>query len=101
MSLTTRIRGLFQLLLHRGEKEAELDSEVQAYFEMQVDRQVQRGVPIEEARRLVRLNFEGSEQVKEKVRDVRIGAGMIAALRDLKLLCVPYANIEGSRRSQS
>jgi predicted permease len=80
----TSIRGLFQLLLHGSEKEAELNSEIQAYFEMQIDRQVQRGVPIEEARRLVRLNFEGSEQVKEKVRDVRTGAGIIATLRDLK-----------------
>lgn len=84
MSLITRARGLLQFLLRRGDLEKELNNEVEEYFETLVDRQVQRGVPVKEARRLVRLNFEGSEQVKEKVRDVRTGAGMIAALRDLK-----------------
>ena len=84
MSLITRARGLLQFLLRRGDLEEELNTEVEEYFETLVDRQVQRGVPVQEARRLVRLNFESSEQVKEKVRDVRTGAGMIATLRDIK-----------------
>jgi predicted permease len=84
MPVIARIRELFQLLLHRDQKEAELNVEIQAYFEMQVERQMERGMSVEEARRWTRLNFEGSEQVKERVRDVRTGAGLISVLRDLK-----------------
>jgi predicted permease len=84
MSLILRIRGLLQLLLRRGELEQELNDEVGEYFATLVDRQVRRGVPLEEARRLVRLHFEGSEQVKEKVREARTGAGIISVVRDLK-----------------
>jgi len=84
MSLTSRIREVVRLLLHRNEKEAELDSEIHAYFQTQVDRLIQRGMSPEGARRLVRLKFEGSEQVKEKVREVRTGAGIISIVRDLK-----------------
>jgi putative ABC transport system permease protein len=84
MSLTARLRALFQLLFRRGQTEAELNSEIQSYFEIQVEREMQRGMSAEEARRWVRLNFEGSEQVKERVREVRTGAGIISAVRDLK-----------------
>ena len=84
MPLTARLRALFQLLFRRGQTEAELNSEIQSYFEMQVEREMQGGMSAEEARRWVRLNFEGSEQVKERVREVRTGAGIISAVRDLK-----------------
>ena len=84
MSLTTRVREIAQLLLHRDKQEAELDSEIEAYLKAQVDRHIRRGLSAEEARRLVRLNFEGPEQVKEKTREARTGAGIILALRDLK-----------------
>ncbi len=84
MSLITRGRALLQLLLRRGDLERELNNEVEEFFDTLVDRQVQRGVPVQDARRLVRVNFENSEHVKEKVRDARTGAGIIAILRDVK-----------------
>jgi hypothetical protein len=84
MPVISRMRELFLLLFHRSEKQAELNTEIRTYFEMHVERQMQRGMSIEEARRWVRLNFEGSEQVKERVREVRTGAGIISVLRDLK-----------------
>lgn len=84
MSFATRIRGTLQLLLRRRDLDEDLNSEVESYFETLVDRQVQRGLSIDEARRSVRLNCEGSEQVKEKVREGRTGAGVISVIRDLK-----------------
>ncbi len=82
MSVIRRVRELFRLLLHREENEAELNSEVEAYFDIQVERQMQRGMTRDEARRWVRLSFDGSEQVKERVREVRTGAGVISTVRD-------------------
>lgn len=71
-------------LLNRRSVEADLDSEVQAYFEMLVERYTAQGHSIEEARRLVRRQFGGPDQVKENVRDVRAGALIDATFQDLR-----------------
>jgi hypothetical protein len=52
-----RIRGIFNLLFHRDAVEAELDAEVQAFYQTIVDRNMERGIPAEEARRLARIKF--------------------------------------------
>ncbi len=49
-----RTRMLLKLLMRRRHQEGELDAEVQSYFEMLEDRQVEQGLPKEEARRLTR-----------------------------------------------
>jgi predicted permease len=54
--------------------EDELDEEVRSSFEMMVDQFVARGVPLAEARRAARIEFEGVEQVKERVRDTLAGS---------------------------
>lgn len=86
-----RTRALLRLLFTRRDVENELDSEVQGYFEILVDRQVQNGVPAEEARRLTQIHFEGTERVKEKVREARTGAAFASRARDvnyaLRQLC--------------
>ena len=64
--------------------EADLDSEVETYFEMLVERHTAQGLSKEEARRAVRLKFEGPEQVKEKVREARMGAVVDTTLQDLR-----------------
>jgi predicted permease len=75
--------ALFRNLLNRKSVEADLDSEVETCFEMLVERHTARGLSIEEARRAVRLEFGGPEQVKENVRDVRIGAAIETTFQDL------------------
>jgi hypothetical protein len=84
MSWIFRIGGLLRLLFSRRDVENELDTEVQSYFEILVARQIQRGVPVEEARRLTQVNFEGPERVKEKVREARSGAAIVSFARDVK-----------------
>jgi macrolide transport system ATP-binding/permease protein len=79
-----RVAGLYQLLLHRQKLETELDAEVNAYFETLIDRYVGEGMSREEAHRAARLKFEAPEQVKQKVRNVRIGATLEATLQDLR-----------------
>jgi predicted permease len=71
-------------LLNRGSTEADLDSEVQAYFETLVDRYTAQGLSVEEARREVRLRFGGPDQVKENVREIRAGALIDETLQDLR-----------------
>jgi predicted permease len=51
--------------------EAELDEELRAHFENQVERYVGSGLPREEAARRARLEFGGLDQVKEECRDTR------------------------------
>jgi predicted permease len=72
------------LLFRRRDAESDLDTEVQSYFEILVAREVQNGVPLEEARRLIRVRFEAPERVKEKVREAHTGAGAASVVRDVK-----------------
>ena len=59
--------------------ETELDEELRAHLEHQVEKYVQSGVPVEEARRRARVEFGGLDQVKEDCRDAR-GVGFIETL---------------------
>ena len=83
MSWMRHAAGLYQLLFHRQKLETELDAEVKAYFEIQVDRYVGEGMSREDAHRAARVKFEAPEQVKQKVRNVRVGAMLEAALQDV------------------
>jgi len=76
--------SLCRNLLRRESVDADLDSEVQAYFEALVDRYTAQGLSLEEARRAVRRQFGGIDQVKENVRDVRAGALIDATIQDLR-----------------
>jgi predicted permease len=62
-----RLRGL----VRHDAVENELDDELRFHFEQQVKKYVQGGVPLAEARRRARLEFGGSEQIKEECREAR------------------------------
>jgi putative ABC transport system permease protein len=75
-----RLRAMFQ----RQSMETELDDELRVHLERQVEKYVQSGLPAEEARRRVRLEFGGLEQVKEECRDAR-GVNFIeTTLQDIR-----------------
>ena len=65
--LLMRLRALFR----RNAVESELDDELRFHFEQQVEKFVQSGLPLPEARRRARLIFGGSDQIKEECRDAR------------------------------
>ena len=75
VDLLFRLRALFR----SKSMETELDEELRAHLEHQVEKYVQSGVPVEEARRRARLEFGGLDQVKEDCRDAR-GVGIIETL---------------------
>src|SRR5581483_532597 len=58
-------------LLRRDAVESELDDELRFHCERQVAKYVQSGMSDEEARRRVRLEFGGLDQVKQECRDAR------------------------------
>jgi predicted permease len=80
---TNRLKTLVLRVLNRKRVEEELNEEVDSYFDILVARHIGRGLSREQARRAARVEFEGPEQVKEKVREVRIGAEIETTLRDI------------------
>jgi predicted permease len=78
-----RLACLFEYWFRRRRWEDDLDEEVRSSFEMTVDRLVARGMPLAEARRTARIEFEGLEQVKEKVRDGLGGSVLRTFLQDV------------------
>jgi len=73
--LKFRVRSL----LYRNTTETELDEELRAHFERQVEKLVASGVAPEEAVRRARLKFGGQEQLKEECRDAR-GVNLLETL---------------------
>jgi putative ABC transport system permease protein len=64
---------LFRLraLLTRKSMEAELDKELRAYLEQQVEKYIKSGLPVKEAERRARLEFGGLDDLKEECRGAR------------------------------
>ena len=83
MLFTTRLLNLLRGVFRRRKADEELDAEVRSCFEMLVDRYRDRGMSHEEAQRAARWEFEGMEQVKDKVREVRGGSSFATAPQDI------------------
>jgi hypothetical protein len=60
-----------QRLFDRRRMDRDLDKEIQFHVEAQVADKVRSGISEIEARRLTRLEFGGSEQIKEDCRESR------------------------------
>src|ERR1044072_3083482 len=73
MPLIPRLTSLRRNLLQRERVERELDEEIEACLEMLVQAKVAEGLSAEEARRSALIELGGVEQVKESVREVRVG----------------------------
>ena len=84
MQWASRAVHLFRRLQHSQRVEEELNDDVQAYFEILIERGVSRGLSREQAERAARVRYEGPEQVKQRVREVRVGALIETALKDLR-----------------
>jgi len=62
----------------------ELEEEIRSYVELVAAEKVRCGMPREEALRVARRDLGGVEQVKESVRDIRIGVSMDTFIQDLR-----------------
>jgi putative ABC transport system permease protein len=68
----------------RRVQDESIDREIGFHLETQADAYVSQGMSPEEARRRARLEFGGSEQVKQSVREVHLSAWIEAVLFNLR-----------------
>ena len=84
MPLWPRIQSLWRNLTHKRRIEADLDEEIRSYQALLTDEKTAAGASPGAARRQSLLEFGGAEQVKEQVRDVRLGATLDSIAAELR-----------------
>ena len=83
-TLLARCRHFLRGIFRRHEVERELQQELDDYLDLLVDQKLAQGMTPHAARRAARLEFGGLEQVKERVRDVRLSAWFEHAAQELR-----------------
>jgi hypothetical protein len=73
MPTFAKARSLMRNLFLPRRVNTDLDQEVQSHLEMLTEENVRAGMPPSEAQRAARIELGGIEQVKEQVREQRIG----------------------------
>jgi macrolide transport system ATP-binding/permease protein len=84
MRLWSHIVSVLRNLFRKEQVENQLDDEVHACVDMLTDERIAAGASASEARRTVRAEFGGVEQVKQAVRDRRAGAGLELIWQDVR-----------------
>jgi predicted permease len=74
MLIWRRLLTLWRNLTEKQSVERDLDAEIRSYREMLQDEKQREGAPPDRARREALLELGGAEQIKEEVRDVRLGS---------------------------
>src|SRR5438874_3369223 len=80
LTALARIRALRR----RARADSDLEDELRTYVDARAAAYERRGLAPEEAKRAALIEIDGVEQVKERVRDVRIGSALAAAVRDIR-----------------
>lgn len=84
MNVHTRIKSTLRSLLKKEELDQDLDQELQSHLELLTQEKIDNGQPADEARREARLELGGIEQVKERVREHRLGFTLDTFLQDIR-----------------
>jgi predicted permease len=79
-----RISKFIRNLTRRQSVEKDLNDEVRSYVDLCTERKIQEGLGETEARRAALVELGGAEQVKEQVREVRLGHWLETCLKDLR-----------------
>ena len=82
--MVRQIYSLFRNVFRKKRVEEELDEEVRSYLELMAAEKVRRGMAPEEALCEARRDLGGLEQVKESVRDIRMGVSLDTVSQDLR-----------------
>lgn len=83
MALLARVRSAWRTLTAGRRLDRDLDDELASFVDELTERHVAAGSSPDAARRAARIELGGSEQVKERVRDVRVGRLVDETLRDV------------------
>ena len=76
MRVTKKIKRLLENLLRRHRNEEALEDELRSYIEELTDRKHLQGMARDEAHRQALVEAGGIEQIKEEVREARLGYGI-------------------------
>jgi predicted permease len=79
-TLVARIRALRR----SAQADRDLDDELRAYVDARAAAHERRGLAPAEAKRAALVEIDGVEQVKERVRDVRVGSAIAGIVRDAR-----------------
>jgi predicted permease len=84
MALRSRLSSLWRNLLHKNRAEQELTQEIDGYLEMLIDSKIRDGLNPAAARRAALIEMGGVEQIKESVREIRMGQKLETMWQDLR-----------------
>jgi putative ABC transport system permease protein len=84
MPLFARGRSCLRNLFATRSVDFDLDEEMQAHLDMLSDENVLKGMSQQEAQRAARIELGGFEQVKEQVREQRIGTWVLSVTADCR-----------------
>src|SRR5882724_849645 len=84
MPFFVKARSFLRNLLLSRRVGADLDQEVHSHLEMLIEENIRAGMPTEEAQRAARIELGGVEQLKEQVREKRIGNWLHSVLSDCR-----------------
>lgn len=84
MRVFVKIRSFVRNLFLSHRVETDLDQEVHSHLAMLIEENIRAGMPTEEAQRAARIELGGIEQVKEQVREKRIGNWLGSVISDCR-----------------
>src|SRR6266699_2926659 len=84
MPLFVKGRSFLRNLFSSRRMETDLDEEIHSHLEMLAEENIRAGMPPGEAQRAARIELGGIEQVKEQVREERIGNWLHSVMSDCR-----------------
>jgi putative ABC transport system permease protein len=84
MPLSAKVRSFLRHFFLSRRVEADLDQEVRSHLEMLTEEYIRAGMLPQEAQRAARIELGGIEQVKEQVREERIGNWLHSVISDCR-----------------
>jgi predicted permease len=84
MPLNVKVRSFLRNLFSFRRVEVDLDREVHSHLEMLTEENIRAGMLPEQALRAARIELGGIEQVKEQVREIRIGHWLHSVISDCR-----------------
>jgi putative ABC transport system permease protein len=84
MPLRVKVRSFLRNLFLSRRVEADLDQEVHSHLEMLTEENIRSGMTPHEAERAARIELNGIEQVKEQVREERLGNWLHSVVSDCR-----------------
>src|SRR6266403_2796284 len=84
MPLLVEVRSFLRNLFSSRRVDGDLDREIHSHLEMLIDENIRAGMPLKEAQRAARIELGGTEQVKEQVRQERMGSWLHSVISDCR-----------------